>query len=855
MRRLKALWLASIVLLLFTACGGDSSNDDGGGNKPTPASSGNSFVMGVKLTRHDVTTVVESDSAKAHTSYINTWGESSKAQIIGKQGDLVEDFGSVTVKSVTENVLGNFEVDLSKSQLNTKSSIDYYGFFSGMKGGVKDGRVYYDASQRRGFAPGYWFKASSNSTTATAQLCGVTEILYITNKTSNQILVTHNGFDTDEKWYYPKALIDVADNSIFETGDGNEVTTTGQFIAPNVMKSIITTYAPTGKAINNAQLICNISGTVVHSVNRISSDIVPQIGHIYAIYATWDGKKLVLGDKVAEVHVLSDNNESDIQVDELQYDGTLILQAEENAIPQEGDILVSGITDKAPQGFMYKVKEVIQTSSTRAGSKTKCEVKTENACLNEVLPNCKDYYPVEWGNNTVRSVRDAYGRPVGFHTRATKDITLLEISLDKEFVPEAISGGNGSYISVKPNFTIGLYASLYANNEDHVMKKFGLDIKGSINGDLTCKMGFKYKKTSNFTLYTIDLEPVTIMIGPVPVVLTPKINIDVDFTVSGEAFYSIKPVDGELSTKVSLYYTDEINQETNSHYHFEMEKTLTSNFFFPSDCFGTKFNVNDLAVKIGAENNNMSLGFKAGMKLAFTPLVNFSFYNLNKAAYIGVGPSAYVAINGELSIKPFPIIIDDEPDVKDQIDVECGGEIKGDVNLNFSKVNALSWLGGKWSYTINLMKFTPWTLASLFTLYDKMEVDVKENVLEKKTIKLSVEKKDPSWKLFQEIDFGFCYAVEGETMVGEKPDWHYISLASKYPHYQYGLSQTLDMTHDLETSLLKPNKKYTIRPYSKFKNVFGQDEHYITRKGIHITTGGNGSGGTGTLENVPGTEL
>lgn len=823
-KRLKTLWMASFSLLLFTACGGgDSSNDEGGGEKPTPSPTSNSIVMSVKLTRHDVTTVVESDSAKTRGTYINKWGESTKAHIIGKQGGIVEDFGDVTVKSVTENVLGNFEVDLSKSQLNTKSSVDFYGFFSGMKGGVKDGRIYYDASQRRGFAPGYWFKTSSNSTTATAQLCGVTEILYITNKASNQILVTHNGFDTDEKWYYQKALIDIADNSIFETGDGNEVTTAGQFIAPNAMKSIITTYAPTGKAINNAQLIASINGTEVRSVNRITSNIIPQIGHIYAIYATWDGEKLVLGDEVTEVINISPNGDPKIQLISLDQDTTLTVSMPSNKVPKVGDYIVSEpIPNVAPYGLLRKVTSVETANETRGlGDDIEnviAKIKTCVTYVNEVLSDIHIDETIPFDNLELESVKDSEGDQVTFI--ANKDSKKLKFDKDVKFKGITF---NLCFELIPDNL------KFYLDVKDHKVKRVGLDFNYREEYKVTMKGEYKFTDYKDEYSYIVILKPWVFLVGEIPVVITPCFKFIFVLSADGTISVETVPIYHILHCNTSVSYNnpdDRPNDESCFKYFSDVVSNEDKSWYMN--------NYTDMKAELSTKlMMNADANFSVG--LYGSNLVD-NFYGAGAA----VGLTPYIKYDGSLSLS----YLNDLTKGKDDLEIDDDCKLTAGVDL-YLKLYLKFWnpFSGREELELPLKKkVLEWDSGYSSTLFSDFR-DIKLTSSNPKYIDLNVTKYKPLFTLFDEVDFGFCYSIDD----GGGKNWTYCSLTDVYK----GREQLLkyDINYSLKTDKFLPGMIYIIRPYTKVK--IGGAPFAVMREGKRFRIDKDGSLSTTFLPDIP----
>ncbi|MBR5744030.1 MAG: hypothetical protein IKX94_01725, partial [Muribaculaceae bacterium] len=84
---------------------------------------------------------------------------------------------------------------------------------------------------------------------------------------------------------------------------------------------------------------------------------------------------------VPETHIYSDDSSTEAAVKEVRSDGTVVLDASTaKDIPEEGEIIVSGVTNAAPRGFLYHVESVQQSDG-------EIIIKTSPATLNEVIPH------------------------------------------------------------------------------------------------------------------------------------------------------------------------------------------------------------------------------------------------------------------------------------------------------------------------------------------------------------------------------------------------------------------------------------------------------------------------------------
>ena len=122
------------------------------------------------------------------------------------------------------------------------------------------------------------------------------EILYIENQTREPITFRHKGFNTSERWYYTDATFCPEDQTVVGGSISNDVTSDIITVDAGQRGYITSIYIPNGKKISNAQLVAEINGREIYSVNFVNSDEVVKQGIPYFIYSIWDGEKLILGN-------------------------------------------------------------------------------------------------------------------------------------------------------------------------------------------------------------------------------------------------------------------------------------------------------------------------------------------------------------------------------------------------------------------------------------------------------------------------------------------------------------------------------------------------------------------------------
>lgn len=155
------------------------------------------------------------------------------------------------------------------------------------------------------FAP-IWFHYTGSETGihTTFKHLGTYEVLHIKNETSSPVTFQHWGFDVENPWYKCSDRTKLDENYdptnyFVEPGDEESNTTT---IAAGATGRVLSWYIPSGAKIQNAKLQTHINGKLVISSNTKSSNVTIQRGHVYHMYATWDGNELKFDDGDIDEH-------------------------------------------------------------------------------------------------------------------------------------------------------------------------------------------------------------------------------------------------------------------------------------------------------------------------------------------------------------------------------------------------------------------------------------------------------------------------------------------------------------------------------------------------------------------------
>lgn len=238
----------------------------------------------------------------------NNWskkGENFNVYMV--QNGKIYDAGLVhsTDTIITEEEKGTkhlaFEVGFPET-VNKGEAIDVIAF-NNAETSLSGGNVECKVDLKRGGTMPLLAYSEHSSTTAISESNSLStiELLYVLNKTSNDITVKHKGFEVKDKWYYTKANVDVtADLKVIPKGSSvsGDVFTGAYKVAANDEAKIWNFYVPTGKKIKDARLVLEINGKEVKT-QPISSDVSIEFGQFYTMGVQWDGKNLkwVLSNK------------------------------------------------------------------------------------------------------------------------------------------------------------------------------------------------------------------------------------------------------------------------------------------------------------------------------------------------------------------------------------------------------------------------------------------------------------------------------------------------------------------------------------------------------------------------------
>lgn len=520
-------------------------------------------------------------------------------------------------------------------------------------------------------------------------------------------------------------------------------------------------------------------------------------------------------------HIYKDEKSSPVA--EVRSDGTVVYEANTAAseLPKVGEIIVSGVTDAAPQGFIYKVESVTMKDG-------KAEVKTSPAFINDVIKDYNGVIPVDLSNAEIDSVFDEEGNPVDINTvkvkksgaRATKVGTFSvelskDIYFDRHLEKNKLTGKkedikSAGKVELKVSAEMGL--NFVCNVSNWQIQQFGAEASLEYSATAKLKIGGSFPSKSDkkkldkengvqqrYKLGEIKLKPITVLVWGVPIVVTPKTEIHYIGSLNASAKVEMTLLEIKGGGSMSAVWTKDIDARTGKHWK------LDSKFDNPFENFGkTLF---DPFKKI----ESAKLGLSLEASGAFRTGINLSFFNLNENANVAPYAEMGIKFKGELEFNPKEPTLLSKDTVSGSSYVVAGAEAK--LKFNVLKKNVATELEQR----VTLLEADLWTPFSLTPEFSDIQIypEDEAGIMRRDSLKFKAAVKQASMSILPITDYGFCYSQFDYKY--NDPTVQYVSLNGKYNLSVSGFANR-PVEASIPTSNLVPNKTYNVWPYVR---VFG----------------------------------
>ena len=852
--RLLIWLLLPLAVCLFGGCSDENESE----SAPTSVK----FSLLISCPNMESVLIANSSEGKEVDSrFLSYFNDEASFRVFARQDGNMIDLGSFEVTKTPDNSSeGRINVDAS-AKLSTGKPYDLY--LIGGSWRWDESGMYYRKTMARSGSFSTWLKLHSSSipSKATNNICGTGEILFVINKSGSPIKFKHKGFKADSKWYYSYAEVSLDNGKVVNAENGNEVEGEERnvpvFTGKNAV-SIYSFYVPNGNKISNAQLIAEIDGKDVYSENRISSDITIQTNHSYAMFAIWDGKKLMMGnDGDASVIDMTDSQKSGIEVVSINNDGSMTIEATEAKAPHIGDFLCSGPTELAPYGYMLRVTEVTKKEQSQSSTRSTVDdiekwiwiIKTTGAAVNEVFKNLDLDIPIDLSGVSIDEVKDNEGNT----------ITMSEDQKKKWKIP--IPSLKAEFLTLSPEISFNpKKLTFHLHVKDQELNNFGIEFDTEIETKVQLDATIKNKKPieKSFDIYHVFLEPIAI--PGTPIVITPLFQAFLSFTANAKAVFSFVPIHEIYDVNISAQY----NGQTNS-----IEPIYGNDYFNVSERYVDEDR--------GIGNMEKSFTLDGNAKVSLGASLSYGLYGCNyfdRVSFFNgkfdmfsdlLSADFWIDINREAKAK-VGISFDDIESFWDKSDFhftdECSWTNYVQLHAQFYAriFNPITrkFVGYQPEAKSRELGFWPEKLfPSLFvTDFKNLQLAPKNSY-----INISADKFRPffGYSMFKEIGLGFRYATcePNGKITG---DWKEINLLSNYSAGYPDLFK-YKMETNVPMNTFEKDKYYFICPYVRVRasqnSLFtsNSDSYYIHRKGKLVKMTNDGSIVENELPNIPGMDL
>ena len=510
-------------------------------------------------------------------------------------------------------------------------------------------------------------------------------------------------------------------------------------------------------------------------------------------------------------------------------DETVVLTCPSGEEPIVGDIIVSGVTDDAPYGFLRHVEAV---EKTRSG----VIVTTTNASLEEVLPD-GDYHidiplVMPGQQNSFNSASQAPSR-VKFSTDFKGTIKIgwkgdipdvkfdvwpfMTPEQEKKKEDEVLNGAVDSFYplqfiaKVSPSLNLIFDCKVKKRKLQRVELGGELEVKAELLLKATLEKEFKRVGENGLILPgSIDMAPVTVMAGPVPVVFTPKLHFSLGVDLKGELYMQFKLMSASASGSFSYVYTSDPDPVTGQKHNFYKD--------FETSTLGDgdmeKRFQKWLAPKVGV---------KGSAKGILSPMPDVSLYNANDIFHVSTPLSPWAKVGGNLSITL-------DPSNSSELDYEDNVTLTGGVDIGIAAVFKLLGKKETWEKDFTLFETELMEPLALTPSFDELRITPDDDPIPATTpaIEFGTYMTKPNIQVLPDQDYGFAYGPKDTE--NRTATWTFVSLKDQYdPEFDGDTYKHEYIQTSIDPATVEPGVPYRVSPYLQ---LFG---YKIFKKGENFT--------------------
>lgn len=310
----------------------------------------------------------------------------------------------------------------------------------------------------------------------------------------------------------------------------------------------------------------------------------------------------------------------------------------ENQHYSKDDIIVSGVTDTAPNGFIRKVVKTDIVDNQYI-------VETTYACLTDVFKKAHVSKAFSISDEVVTPV-DTKGTNINAKIGAlsSKNTFLNTLSIGT-IMPNEYSGADLISLDIDESITENInitgsvgykpYLLIDFDIENHEIE-YSMSIKNTTSGNLAIELGTDNEFDKSIDLFSKDLPITEFMVGEVPIVITNSVGATLES--SGENR-------GSLNTDVTLNYENTTGFKYSSSTN-QVEEIKENTYLGDGIEWNTRSNASadaEVGVSIHIVSKlydltgvDLAAGVTGGAEAEITVSPNKKFNNLNYAGHIGL---------------------------------------------------------------------------------------------------------------------------------------------------------------------------------------------------------------------------
>ena len=350
--------------------------------------------------------------------------------------------------------------------------------------------------------------------------------------------------------------------------------------------------------------------------------------------------------------IIANKNSNDVKV----YDNVYIITKEEsqNNIPirvtenelvfnenqhySKDDIIVSGVTDKAPNGF---IRKVVKTDTVN----NQYIVETTYACLTDVFEKAhvsKVFSISDEAVTPIDTTETNINAKMGTLTPTKSFLNTLSIGT---IIPNENSEADLISLDIKKNITENIYVTGSVGYRPYLLIDFDIEnheieysmsIKNTTSGRLAVELGAEKGFNESIELFSKNLPIIEFMVGEVPIIITNSVGATLDGSGG---------IRGSLGTEITLDYENTTGFKYSSSTN-QVEEIKENTYLGDGIEWNTKASASaniELGVFIHIVSKlydstgvDLAAGITGGAEAEIMASPNKQFNNLNYAGNIGL---------------------------------------------------------------------------------------------------------------------------------------------------------------------------------------------------------------------------